>query len=118
MGKLKIKKTKERKLVWMKFRHYIDFLILICCTIIAFNIHPSNNMGNENIPSNNKTMIYIFHDYEWNEYVMNDNIHGSYSSWDYLFEDEVPNSLKWDEEELILLSVNILLFLLLLFSIL
>ena len=99
MGKLKIKKTKERKLVWMKFRHYIDFLILICCTIIAFNIHPSNNMGNENIPSNKKTMIYIFHDYEWNEYVMNDNIHGSYSSWDYLFEDEVPNSLKWDEEE-------------------
>ncbi len=99
MSKLKIKKAKEKKLIWMKFRRYIDFIILICCCIVAFNIHPSNITENEDTSSNKSTMIYIFHDYKWNEYIMNDHVHGAPSSWDYLFEDEVPNDLKWDENE-------------------
>ena len=58
----------------MKFRNYIDFVILACCGIIAFNVHPSNLIyGDDNSSNNNKTektrMIYVFHDYEWNEYV-------------------------------------------------
>ena len=99
MNKLKIKKTKEKKWVWWKFRYYIDFLILICCSIVAFNIHPSKITENQNAPSDKKTMIYVFHDYEWNEYIMNDNIHGSYSSWDYLFDDKIPDELEWDEQD-------------------
>ncbi len=99
MNKLRIKKAKEKKIIWMKFRHYIDFIILICCCIIAFNIHPSNITEDENTSSNESTMVYIFHDYEWNEYIMNDHIHGAPNSWDYLFENEVPDDLKWDEKE-------------------
>lgn len=101
MSKLKIKKAKEKKIIWMKLRYYIDFVILICCCIVAFNIHPSNITENEDTSSNKSTMVYIFHDYEWNEYIMNDYVHGASSSWDYLFEDEVPNDLKWDEEEFV-----------------
>jgi hypothetical protein len=53
----------------MKFRNYIDFVILACCGIIAFNVHPSNLIyGDDNSSNNNKTektrMIYVFHDYE------------------------------------------------------
>ncbi len=98
MGKLRIKKAKEKKLIWIKFRHYIDFIILICCCIIAFNIHPSNVTKDKNISSDKSTMIYVFHDYKWNEYIMNDHLHWAPSSWDYLFDDEVPNDLKWQDE--------------------
>lgn len=83
----------------MKFRHYLDFIILICCTIIAFNIHPSNTVNNKDNSSDKHIMTYVFHDYEWNEYIMNDKIHGAPSSWDYLFNDEIPDDLKWDEKE-------------------
>ena len=102
MKNFKIKKIKEKKLIWSKFRLYIDFVILGCCLIIAFNIHVSpqqtiikDNSGN----STSTKMIYIFHDYEWNEYIMNDNIHWAADSWDYLFEDEVPSDLKWEEKK-------------------
>ena len=79
----------------MKFRHYIDFVILACCLVIAFNIHPSNI--NENNSWEWHTMIYVFHDYEWNEYIMNNKLHWASNSWDYLFNDEVPNDLKWED---------------------
>lgn len=103
MNKFKIKKTKERTLVWNKVRFYVDFVILICCFIIAINIHPSSISNsltdNGNLTETSGKMIYIFHDYEWNEYIMNDSIHWSSSSWDYLFEDEIPDNIKWDEEK-------------------
>ena len=83
----------------MKFRRYIDFVILACCLIIAVNIHPSK-MTDGNTSSEKRSMIYIFHDYEWNEYIMNDKIHWASSSWDYLFNDEVPDDLKWDDEKI------------------
>ena len=82
----------------MKFRRYIDFVILACCLVIAFNIHPSE-IVNDNTPSEKHSMIYIFHDYEWNEYVMNDHVHWAPSTWDYLFDDEIPDNLKWEEKE-------------------
>ena len=71
-------------------RLYIDFLILICWLIVLSNIHPNNN----NNAVNESQMIYIFHDYEWNQYIINDSIHGSANSLDYLFDDNVPNSIK------------------------
>lgn len=103
MHKLKVKKTKEKKLIWSNFKYYIDLVILACCCIIAINIHPSNNEDNFNQPnpssevSEKSKMIYIFHDYDWNEYTMNDNIHGAADSFDYLFDDEIPSDLKWEE---------------------
>ena len=101
MNKLKIKKAKEKKLIWIKLRYYIDFIILVCCSIIAFNISPSNNEKNNNTYSNKQVMTYIFHDYAWNEYIMNDKIHGAPSSWNYLFDNEIPDDLKWNEIEFV-----------------
>lgn len=100
MGRLRIrKKSEEKKLIWTKLRHYIDFVILVCCLVVTFNIHPINdNIDDENFTEKQK-MIYIFHDYAGNEYIMNDIIHGAANSWDYLFEDEVPSDLKWEEKE-------------------
>ena len=92
-----MKKKKEKKLIWNKIRCYVDFLILVCCFIVAINIHPSKISNNfiSNDKSDNSTektkMIYIFHDYEGNEFIMNDNIHWASSSWD--------DDLKWDEEK-------------------
>ena len=97
MNKLKVKKTKEKKIIWIKFKYYINFIIILCCGIIAFNINPSNNEKNNHAYSNKQTMTYIFHDYAWNEYIMNDKIHWASSSCDYLFDSEVPNDIKWDE---------------------
>ena len=99
MSWLKVKKTKEKKIIWTKFRSYIDFVILACCFVIALNIHP-NTTNNENNPSEIHTMTYIFHDYEWNEHIMNDHAHGASNTRDYLFEDEVPEELKWEEKEI------------------
>ena len=97
--RLKIKRLQEKKLIWIRFRHYIDFVILACCAIIAFNIHPSGAAKDENVSLYKPVMIYVFHDYDWNEYIMNDKIHWAPSSWDYLFNDEVPDGVKWDEIE-------------------
>ena len=105
MYKLRIKKTKEKKLIWSNFRYYIDLVILVCCCIIAVNIHPSNetdiSLDNQSDFSEStiekSKMIYIFHDYAWNEYIMNDNIHGAADSFDYLFNHDVPNDLKWED---------------------
>ena len=98
MGRLKIKrKNTEKKLIWSKVRHYIDFVILVCCLVVTFNIHPTNENVNDDSSVEKQKMIYIFHDYKWNQYIMNDTIHGSADSWDYLFDDEVPTEIKWDE---------------------
>ena len=97
MNKLKIRRKKENKLNWSKTRHYIDFIILVCCLVITFNIHPSNNT---NYPENyeKSKMIYIFHDYELNVYILNDTIHWAADSWDYLFNDEIPSTLKVENQ--------------------
>lgn len=86
-----MKKRKNNKIIWKKIKLYIIFSILICCSIITFNIHPSNNTDQEN-----GKMTYIFHDYEWNEYILNDTIHGAADSLDFLFNDEVPEAIKWN----------------------
>lgn len=100
MGKLKIrKKNTEKKLIWNKVRHYIDFIILACCLVVTFNIHPVNeNISNDSSVEKQK-MIYIFHDYAWNQYILNDTIHGSADSRDYLFDDEVPEEIKLEEKD-------------------
>jgi hypothetical protein len=50
----------------MKFRNYIDFIILVCCGIVAFNIHPSSVIygDDDSIKVEKSKMIYVFHDYE------------------------------------------------------
>ncbi len=98
MKKLKIKKMEKKKLIWWKFRKYIDFTILVCCVIIAFNIHPYKINEFKEVISDWSKMVYVFHDYEWNEYVLNDNVHWASNSWDYLFDDEVPNDIKWEDK--------------------
>lgn len=101
MGRLKIRKKNEKNIIWKNVRFYIDFLILICCLIVTFNIRPVNDIQSsleDNNVSEKSKMIYIFHDYEWNEYVLNDTIHGAAGDWSYLFEDKVPESVKWDTD--------------------
>jgi len=100
MVKLKIRKNETNKtLIWKKIRYYIDFVILFCCSIIAFNIHPNDNTNIVDISSDNQWIVYIFHDYEWNEYILNNRTaHWSADSRDFLFNNEVPNSIKADKE--------------------
>jgi hypothetical protein len=62
--------------------------------VVTFNIHPKNENINDEGSLEKQKMIYIFHDYAGNEYIMNDTLHGAADSWDYLFEDEVPSDLK------------------------
>lgn len=95
MKKLKITKIKsEKKLIPNKFRHCIEFWILACCLVVLFNIHPSD-IYDTNLDEKPR-MIYVFHDYEWNEYVINGTTHGSADSRQYLFDDEVPSTVKWE----------------------
>ena len=85
MGKLRIKKKNtDKKLIWNKVRHYIDFVILACCLVVTFNIHPVNENASDDNSVEKQKMIYIFHDYAGNEYIMNDMLHGSADSRDYL----------------------------------
>jgi len=90
--KLKLRNIKENKIIWSKIRCYIDFVILACCMVIAFNI--SSNINVENDIQEKTTMKYVFHDYDGNTYVLNDTVHGTTRSLDYLFKDEVPDSIK------------------------
>lgn len=89
--KLKLRNIKEKHILWNKIRCYIDFVILACCLVIVFNIHPITNIDNN---SERTTMKYVFHDYDGNTYVLNDTVHGTTVSLDYLFKDEVPDSVK------------------------
>jgi len=96
MKRLRIMRRKnDKKIIWNKLRRYIDFWILTCCLIIAFNIHPTSNTIDSN--TDNKKMIYIFHDYEWNEYILNDSVHGAADSFEYLFDKDVPDTVKWND---------------------
>lgn len=97
-NKLKIKRRKEKKIIWSRFRQYIDFTILACCFVIAINIHPSKITSTNDDSQNEQKMLYVFHDYAWNEYIMNDSIHGAPNSRDYLLNDEIPENIKWNEE--------------------
>ena len=91
--KLKLRNLKENKIIWNKIRCYIDCVILACCMIIAFNI--SSNINVENDIQETTTMKYVFHDYDGNTYVLNDDtIHGTTVSLDYLSNKEVPDSIK------------------------
>lgn len=97
MKRLRIKKW-EHKLIWTRIRCYVDFFILICTAIIAWNIHPNQNADiNSSWNGEKKEMIYIFHDYEWNQYILNNKWHGAASSWDYLFDETIPDSIKWED---------------------
>lgn len=93
----KAKRNKQIWNVWIKnkYRLYLDAIILICGIFIVSNIHPYN--PNKNLNTNWVTkseMTYIFHDYEWNQYILNNYGHGSSDSRDYLFDDSVPETLQ------------------------
>lgn len=88
-----MKRQEKSSIIWKRFRNYINISVFICCLIIAFNIHPTKT---DDTNAEIHQMIYIFHDYEWNEYVLNDTVHGAANSSDYLFDTEVPESVKWN----------------------
>lgn len=99
MNKLRIKKKTDRKILWRRFEYYINFVIIACCLVIAFNVHLNDNSNNYTSSIIEKSkMIYVFHDYEGNVYILNDTIHGAADSWDYLFDDEVPDSIKRNDD--------------------
>jgi len=101
MGRLHIRKKNEKGGIWKNVKFCIDFVIFICCLIITFNIRPISNTQ-KNVEDNNisekSKMIYVFHDYYWNKYILNDMAHGAASDWSYLFEDEVPEDFKWNND--------------------
>lgn len=99
MNKLKIMKKKNSKIIWNKVKNYIIFWILACCSIIIFNIHPTENTNNSNTIEDDKEIMYIFHDYAWNEYILNNTSHWSSDSLDFLFDKEVPDAIKWVENQ-------------------
>ena len=100
MNRLKItKKVKDKKIIWKKVKNYIIFWILACCSVIIFNIHPTKITNNSNSITEDKQIIYIFHDYIGNEYVLNGTSHWSSDSIDFLFDKEVPDSVKWDKNQ-------------------
>ena len=93
MNRLGTKNIKTwKKTIRNFFRPYIDLWILVCCLIIAFNIHPTNIKTTEP-----QKILYIFHDYEWNEYYLNEDIHGAADSMDYLFDTTIPEQIKWED---------------------
>lgn len=94
MKKLNVRKRKEKRLIWNKTKHYIILWIMACCLIISLNIHPTNK---ESISNNNSKMIYVFHDYENNQYILNNESHGSAENLDFLFDDTIPNNIKWKD---------------------
>ena len=96
MKKLKIIRKKNSKIIWNKLKNYIIFWILTCCSIIIFNIHPTETTNNSNIIKDSKEIIYVFHDYLWNEYILNNESHWSSDSLDFLFNRDVPDQIKWD----------------------
>jgi len=89
-----IRRQKDNKIIWTKSRFYIDVFISICCLIIAFNIHPNKYSDTSDTETNK--MTYIFHDYEWNKYILNDTIHWAADSMDYLFNKEIPENIQWN----------------------
>ena len=98
MRRLNIRRKKEKKLIWKRFRFYIDLAILACCGIVAWNINPYHNSQINESNNEKPSMLYIFHDYEWNHYILNETAHWAASSWEYLFNDNIPNEVKWEEK--------------------
>ena len=103
--KFKIKSIKEEKLIWNKFKSYIYLTILLSCLIVIFNININTNMDVSD-DSEKSVMKYIFHDYDWNIYVLNDETHGTSVSLGYLINDDIPDSLKDDENEVWSVSLS------------
>lgn len=92
MQKFRIRKDREKLMFWNKIRIYIDFSILICCLVMAFNIYSQYYYPTE--PS--KDIVYIFHDYEWNEYILNKIYHGSADDFSFLADTTTPETIKSD----------------------
>jgi len=100
MNKLRItRKVKNKKIIWKKVKNYIIFWILACCSIIIFNIHPTKVSNNSDSATEDKKIIYIFHDYSGNEYILNEASHWSSDYLDFLFDREVPDSIKWENNQ-------------------
>ena len=100
MNKLIIRK-KEKKTIGRTIRFCIDFFVFVCCSIIIFNLHPMDeNESQYDSNSEKPKMIYIFHDYKWNEYILNDAVHGAASDWSYLFEDVIPEDMEWNNDSI------------------
>ena len=72
---------------------YIDFSILICCLVVIFNIYTHYSY----LTNSPKDILYIFHDYEWNQYVLNDTYHGSADDFSFLMDTTIPESIKSDD---------------------
>ena len=91
--KIKVKKRKEKKLIWDKTKHYIILWIIACCLTIWLNIHPNNKDSS----LSSQEMIYVFHDYARNPYILNNSSHWSADEFNYLFNDTIPEDLKWED---------------------
>ena len=104
--KFKLKNIKEENLIWNKFKSCIYFTILISCLIVVLNLNINTNESEENLYSEKSIMKYVFHDYDGNVYVLNDETHGTSVSLDYLINDDVPDVLK-DNNETEVWSVSI-----------
>lgn len=96
MKKIKVKRIKEKKIIWNRTKHYIILWIITCCLIVSFNLHPNNKLTS----SNNNEMIYVFHDYERNSYILNNSFHGSAEDLEYLFNDSTPKTIKWEDNNI------------------
>ena len=92
--KIKLRKRKEKKLIWNKTKQYILLWIIACCLAIGLNIHPQNSSLNTD------EMIYVFHDYERNIYILNDTTHWSADNINYLFNDNIPEELIVKESKI------------------
>jgi len=101
MNAIKIRKKKERKILWDRAIKYIYLIILSCCLTVVNNLHPYEEPIIENEKSE---MIYIFHDYAGNQYILNNSAHWSASSREYLFNEEVPEEFKNDDD---ILEINL-----------
>ena len=95
MNNFRIRKLgEEKRLIWRKFKYYINFLIFISFWVIIFNMHaPESNI------STKEEMTYIFHDYEWHSYILNSKTHWSSDSRSFLLNDKVPDKIKWDSSD-------------------
>jgi hypothetical protein len=71
---------------------------LISCLIVVLNLNINTNESEENLYSEKSIMKYVFHDYDGNVYVLNDETHGTSVSLDYLINDDVPDVLKDNNE--------------------
>lgn len=96
------KKKEEKKLISHKIRNYIYLWIFFSCSIIISNIHTKQskiyNNNNEISISNSyqNELTYIFHDFYWNEFILNEWWHWSAIDLSFLLNEEIP---EWIKEE-------------------